>query len=178
MSYGQQPPPGGNYPPSGGGTPPEGGGQWGGPPAAGGGGQWGGHPAGGQWGPPGGGGGGWAQPPGGPPGYGQQPMYSSGVPGGPSYHQQGGGSTDPIAIVSLVLGLVSLPMHFCCYLGWPLGIGAIVCGAIAISRIGDPPNYYTGKGLAIGGMIAAGFGFIMMIVALIFFGAAMMLAKP
>lgn len=177
MSYGQQPPPGGNYPPNGGGAPPDGGGQWGGPPAAGGGGQWGGPPAGGQWGPPGGGGG-WAQPPGGPPGYGQQPMYTSGVPGGPSYHQQGGGTTDPVAIVSLVLGLVSLPMHFCCYLGWPLGIGAIVCGAIAISRIGDPPNYYTGKGLAIGGMLAAGFGFIMMIVALVFFGAAMMFAKP
>jgi hypothetical protein len=183
MSFGQPPPGGYGGPP--GGAPPDGGGQWGpppggggygGPPAGGGGGQWGPPPGGGGYGPPpgGGGGGGWAQP----PGYSQQPMYTSGVPGGPSYNQQGGGATDPVAIVSLVLGVVSLPMHFCCYLGWPLGIGAIVCGIIAMSRSGDPPYYYGGKGFAIGGMIAAAVGFLMIILVLVFWGAAFMLSKP
>jgi Domain of unknown function (DUF4190) len=83
-----------------------------------------------------------------------------------------------LAIVSLVLGLISLPMHFCCYLGWPLGIGAIVCGIISMGRVGDPPNYYSGKGLAIGGMIAAGLGFLMFVVVIRVSGAAIMLSKP
>lgn len=71
-----------------------------------------------------------------------------------------------------------MPMHFCCYLGWPLGIGAIVCGVIAISRTGDPPNYYGGRALAIGGLAAAAFGFLMIIFILLFWGAAVMLSKP
>ena len=156
MSFGQQPP-GGFYGPPGG-APPGGGppGGFGGPPA----------------GPPGGYGG----PPGGyvpPPGYGSP---APGVP--PPNFAAGGGATDPLATTSLVLGIISLPLHFCCYLGWPVGIAAIVCGIIAVARSGKEPQRYSGKGLAWGGMISAGLGFLMIILVFVLYGAAIMLSAP
>jgi len=89
-----------------------------------------------------------------------------------------GGVTDPLAIVSLILGIVSLPLHFCCYLGWPVGIAAIVCGIVSLVRIGGEPNRHSGKGLAWGGIISAGVGFLMIIVIFVLYGAAIMLSAP
>ncbi len=89
-----------------------------------------------------------------------------------------GGATDPFAVVSLILGILSLPLHFCCYLGWPVGIAAIVCGIVSMVRIGKPPQHYSGKGLAVGGIIAAALGFLMVIVLFILYGAAIMLSSP
>lgn len=181
MSFGQQPP-GGFYGPPGG-APPGGGppGGFGGPPAGPPGG-FGGPPAGppgGYGGPPGGYGGppgGFGAPPGGyvpPPGYGSP---APGVP--PPNFAAGGGATDPLATTSLVLGIISLPLHFCCYLGWPVGIAAIVCGIIAVARSGKEPQRYSGKGLAWGGMISAGLGFLMIILVFVLYGAAIMLSAP
>jgi hypothetical protein len=105
------------------------------------------------------------------------PGYGSPAPGVPP-PMTAGGATDPLAITSLVLGIISLPLHFCCYLGWPVGIAAIVCGIISVVRIGKEPNRYAGKGLAWGGMIAAGLGFLMIILVFVLYGAAIMLSSP
>ena len=88
-----------------------------------------------------------------------------------------GPAADPVAIVSLVLGIASIPLHFCCYLGWPVGIGAIVCGIIALSRISGSQGQKTGKGMAIGGIVATVFGFVMIIGIFILYGAAIAIAS-
>lgn len=48
-----------------------------------------------------------------------------------------------LAVVAGVLGLVSL------FIGIFVGVPAVVCGHIALFRIGQPENRLTGKGLAI-----------------------------
>lgn len=122
-------------------------------------------PAGGYGPPPGGFG-----PPGGghAPGYGPPPAY--GPPGG----APGGAPPGPdvVAIVALVLGILSIPMHFCCYLGWPLGFIAIICAIISLVRISGSNGKLTGKGLAIGGIVAAILGFLMMLGIFLLYGAA------
>ena len=63
----------------------------------------------------------------------------------------GGGGFDPafqttntLAIVSLVLGIVGLATC-CCILIAPIPIGAIICGALSISQINANPQTQKGK---------------------------------
>ncbi len=83
-----------------------------------------------------------------------------------------------MATVSLVLGILSIPFHFCCYLGWPIGIISIVLGVIAISKINKEPDRWSGKGLATGGIICSAFGFLMIIAVFVIYGAAILLTAP
>jgi len=75
--------------------------------------------------------------------------------------------TEPLAIWSLVLGIVGL-VGFCC--GGPLlGIGAVVCGHLALSKINANPNLQ-GRGLALAGLIIGYFAIVSWALYLIFFG--------
>ena len=75
--------------------------------------------------------------------------------------------TEPLAIWSLVLSLVGL-MGFCC--GGPiLGIAAVVCGHLALSKINANPNLQ-GRGLALAGLIIGYFAIVSWAFYLIFFG--------
>ncbi len=130
------------------------------------------------------------QPPGAPGGYGAPPGAPGGYgppPGGfrppgpagqlPGYGPPGGNSppaADVVAIVSLVLGIVSIPMHFCCYLGWPIGIASIICAIIAIVRINGSQGRLTGKGFAFGGIGTSLLGFVIIIGIFVLYGAAML----
>ncbi len=60
-----------------------------------------------------------------------------------------------LAIVSLGLGIGSITIGWCCSLGLLLAPGAIVTGLIAMSQIKKDPAKYTGRGLAIGGIVTA-----------------------
>jgi hypothetical protein len=143
-------PPGGYGGPPGGGAPPPGGGGYGGPPP---GGYGGGPPPGGYGGgPPGGGyggpaGGGYGGPPG--PGF-----------GGPGQLPAGGPKVHPLAIVSLVAGILSVPAC-CCFFGFLLPIGAVACGIIALSQITKSPQVYSGKLFCYIGIGCGGLGFLM-----------------
>lgn len=138
-------------------------GGYGGAPPGGGGGGWY-PPAGG--GPPGGG---WAPPPAGAPpgGYGPPPgVY--GPPGGYPQQGYGGGSgggprTEPLALPTLICGILSIPAMFCCYAGVPLAIASVVMGIIALGKISSHPEQNEGKGMVIAGMICAGFSILMLI---------------
>jgi len=73
------------------------------------------------------------------------------APGGPTYWGNGAYAaprTDPLAISSLVLGVVS----FLC-LGFITGAIAIGLGVGALNRIKNQPQAFTGKGLAIAGIV-------------------------
>lgn len=127
-------------------------------------------------------------PPGGqPPGYGGPPGARPpgyGPPGAPGYGgmspppppQQTPG-TDPLAIVSLISGIMSLLLCWCCALFWViLGPTALICGFISMSRIKKNPQQYSGHGLALGGVITGG---ISVAVGLLLFivGVGMQLAQ-
>jgi hypothetical protein len=87
----------------------------------------------------------------------------------------GGASAPPktnvLAIVSLVCGLLSIPMVMCCY-GLPFNLIGIITGGIAIMQIGKDPDGMKGKGMAIGGIVAGILSFLG-IALMIFFFASM-----
>jgi hypothetical protein len=83
-----------------------------------------------------------------------------------------------MAIISLVAGLVSIPAHYCCYLGIPIGLAAIILGIIAIVKINKEPHRWTGKGLAIGGIAAAVVGYLLIVAIFIVYGAALFMMSP
>jgi hypothetical protein len=67
-----------------------------------------------------------------------------------------------LALTAFILGIVALiPL-----IGIPFGIGAIICGIIALTQIGKPPFMKTGKGFAITGIVLGGAGFLLAPVAL------------
>ena len=95
------------------------------------------------------------------------PTFAGPAPGIPAY----GGpysaqQTEPFAIVSLVVSLVSVPAVFCYFMGLPIGIAAIVFGAVAIGRINKEPSRLQGKGLAYAG-IAVSIGVVVLCVVMI-----------
>ncbi len=164
------PPPGGYGPPPGGGGygPPPGGappGAPGGfspppvgapPPPAGG------PPPGGGFSPPA-----WNAPPGG---------YGVGLPPGVSpgagYGGPPGQTQDQFAVVSVVLGVLSLVLMFCCGpLSILLGIAAITFGLVALSRINKEPHRYSGKGMAIAGIVVGALGLVGYVLMFVVFGA-------
>ena len=100
---------------------------------------------------------------GGAPGYGQ-PGY--GVPGygQPGYGQPGYGQpqqTSPLAIISLVLGILGVP---CCAF-FVLGIAAVVTGLLARRQIAESQGRLKGSEMATAGLVL---GVIFMIVAAVY----------
>jgi len=83
-----------------------------------------------------------------------------------------------MATVSLVLGILSIPGHFCCYLGWPLGVVSIILGILAYTKINKEPQRWSGKGLALGGIISSAVGFLIIILLIVVYGAAILLTAP
>ncbi len=58
-----------------------------------------------------------------------------------------------LAIVSLSLGVASITIGWCCYLGLLLSPAALITGFIALGQIKKDPQQYTGRGMAIGGIV-------------------------
>jgi hypothetical protein len=74
---------------------------------------------------------------------------------------------EPLAVWSFVLSLVGL---LCC--GGLTAIPAVICGHVAVSRIGSPPRK-SGKGLAIAGLVLGYIGilwFLLVLVYVVFLG--------
>lgn len=75
--------------------------------------------------------------------------------------------TDPLAIASLVVGLFGVVLACCCgAFGVPVHLAAIAMGGISLYRMGEDPSL-TGKGLAIGGIVAGGIGLLLAIILLV-----------
>jgi hypothetical protein len=136
-----------------------------GPPGGGG---YGGPPGGGYGGPPGEGG----SPPGygGPGGPGAPPPGGYGPPPGGAYGAAPGQfpppgavgpRVHPLAIVSLVAGILSLPACCCWFFGFPLPLCAVACGVVALGKIKAQPQLYSGAILCWIGMVFGGLGLIM-----------------
>jgi hypothetical protein len=79
-------------------------------------------------------------------------------------------ATNGMAVTGLILGVASLVMGLCC--GGPvLAILGLVFSSIGISQINSSPVAQQGKGMAIAGLIASGFGLALYLLIMIFFGA-------
>ena len=78
---------------------------------------------------------------------------------------------NPLAIAGLVLGILALPGVCCCY-GIPFNIPGIVCSIIALTQIKKEPEKYSGKGMALAGLILSILG-IVLAVALLIAGVAL-----
>ncbi|HEX9959832.1 MAG TPA: DUF4190 domain-containing protein [Pyrinomonadaceae bacterium] len=71
-----------------------------------------------------------------------------------------GGQNQTLSIVSLVLGILSLP---CC--GWYVfGIAAIITGFIAKGKADNDPGNYGGRGMALAGMIMGAISLVLGII--------------
>ena len=76
--------------------------------------------------------------------------------------------TEPLAIWSLVLSLLAV-CGFCCTPVVITGIGGVVCGHLALSKIGTRPELQ-GRGLAMAGLIIGYFAIIGWLLWVILFG--------
>jgi hypothetical protein len=87
--------------------------------------------------------------------------------GGPGGMMGGNASFNPLAIVSMVLGILSIPMCCCWFMGWPLSIGGLSCGIISLMKIRGNPSAWKGSGFAIAGIACSSIGLLLDIVALL-----------
>lgn len=77
------------------------------------------------------------------------------------------GKNQTLPTVALVLGILSLVL-VCCYVGIPFGIGAVVTGYLGLNNVNKDSVHYSGRGLAIVGMILGSISFVISLVMIIF----------
>ena len=80
-----------------------------------------------------------------------------------------------LAIASLVLGIVSVPMMCCCGAGLVAAILAIVFGHLAIGQIRRSEGRLDGKGMAVAGLVVGYASVALQILVIIFFVASAIL---
>ncbi len=116
-----------------------------------------------------------ASPPSSPPAQWQQPLNA---PQAPFISYPMTVSPDQtLAIISLVLGIASLTIGWCCYSGLLLAPAALITGFIAMSQVKKDPARYAGRGLAIGGMATGAFFLLAIIFIIVIYGAAIFLGS-
>lgn len=82
------------------------------------------------------------------PGFGQNPSYQPSAPGG--------APSQGLAIGALVCGILSC---LCCF-SIITGPAGLIMGFMAKKKAEEDPAHYTGRGLALGGMITGALGFV------------------
>jgi uncharacterized protein DUF4190 len=100
---------------------------------------------------------GWQPPP--PPAYGTQPQKS-------------------LAVLSMVLGIVSMTIGWCCYFGVLTSPVAIGIGIFALSQIKNDPKKYGGKGMAIAGIVAGSLYFVFVALIILIYGLSFLMSAP
>jgi hypothetical protein len=94
------------------------------------------------------------------------PIMAPSVPCG-SYGVQ----TNGMALTGMIMGILSLTVGwFCCAFGPVFSILGLVFSSIGLSQINRNPELYTGKGLAIAGIVLSVLRLVLMICFLILFG--------
>jgi hypothetical protein len=77
-----------------------------------------------------------------PAGYSMPPMMPAPM--------AGTGQNNTLGLLSMIFGIISIPLLFCCYIGIPLAIAAIVLGILGMSKAnrGEASN----KGMSVAGV--------------------------
>ena len=92
---------------------------------------------------------GWTPPP--PPAYASQPQKS-------------------IAVLSMVLGIVSMTIGWCCYFGVLTSPIAIGLGIFSLFQIKKDPSKFGGKGMAIAGIVTGVLYFVFIALIILLYG--------
>ncbi|WCN80773.1 DUF4190 domain-containing protein [Micromonospora sp. LH3U1] len=104
--------------------------------------------------------------------YGQQPAPYG---GGPTYPNagyppaQGQGQNNTLGLVSMILGIASIPLICCLYLGIPVGIAGVVTGYLARQKVaqGQASNAGQAKAGLICGAVGVVLGILLLIVSIV-----------
>ena len=88
-----------------------------------------------------------------------------------SYTSVQAAGLNPLALIGFILSMVAITVGLCCCYGLPFNIGGIVCSAIGLVQIRNQPERYTGRGLAIAGIIIGVVSILLAVVLLIVIGA-------
>ena len=86
------------------------------------------------------------------------------------------GPSQSLAVWSMVLGLVSITLGWCCSFGLLTAPVAVVLGIYALSQIKSDPRRYTGKPLAITGIVSGGLYFVVLAVIVLIYGLGILLS--
>ena len=86
------------------------------------------------------------------------------------------GPSQSLAVWSMVLGLVSITLGWCCSFGLLTAPVAVVLGIYALSQIKNDPRRYTGKPLAITGIVSGGLYFVALAVIILIYGLGILLS--
>jgi hypothetical protein len=82
-----------------------------------------------------------------------------------------------LPIVSLSLGVASITIGWCCYIGVLLGPAAMITGFIGLAQNKSNPQAFGGKGLAIAGIAMGALYFVGLIFLIVIYGAAALLGN-
>lgn len=103
--------------------------------------------------------------------YQQQPFFPAGqtpYPGQPPYPgpTPGGAPQNTQGLISMILGILSIPLLCCFFLGIPLGIAAAVLGFLGLNK--TKAGLATNRGQALTGLICGGVAVVLGLVALLY----------
>jgi hypothetical protein len=63
--------------------------------------------------------------------------------------------TNPMALTGMIMGLISVTFGLCCCYGIPFNLLGIVFSLIGLSQIKSNPDSYSGRGMAIAGLVTS-----------------------
>lgn len=81
-----------------------------------------------------------------------------------------------LAVTSLVLGLVSITLGWCCSFGLLTSPVALALGIVSLVQIKNNPTKYGGKPFAIGGIITGGLYFAILALIIVLYGIGFILS--
>ncbi|HEV2883311.1 MAG TPA: DUF4190 domain-containing protein [Pyrinomonadaceae bacterium] len=88
----------------------------------------------------------------------------------------GGGQNKNLGLLSMILGIVTMTIGWCCYFGVLTGPIAIILGFIALSQIKKEPNKYGGRGMALAGIITGALYFVFLILIILIYGLSFLMS--
>jgi hypothetical protein len=85
-------------------------------------------------------------------------------------------SPHSLAVLSLVLGIVSMTIGWCCYFGILTSPIAVGLGIFSLVQIKNKPTQFTGKPLAIGGIVTGALYFLIVALIILLYGLSFLLS--
>jgi hypothetical protein len=78
----------------------------------------------------------------------------------------GGPKVNPLALTSMILGILSIPSCCCWFLGAPMAVAGLVLGIIGLNKVRSSPQMFKGGGMAIAGIVCSSVGILLDLVAI------------